>query len=70
MRSDFSAFLNQRDASMRYITPVTQDELASMLADVLSDVLREDCRIEGFQETHHFNPEMTEIDLNLVYYLE
>ena len=55
---------------MRYITPVTQDELASMLADVLSDVLREDCRIEGFQETHHFNPEITEIDLNLVYYHE
>jgi len=55
---------------MRYITPTSQDELASILADILSDVLREDCRIEGIQETHHFNPELTEINLNLTYYYE
>jgi hypothetical protein len=55
---------------MRYIEPATQEELASKLADVLSDVLREDCRIEGFMETNHFNPEMTEIDLNFTYYHE
>ncbi|QIR31218.1 hypothetical protein M1M18_gp082 [Halorubrum virus Serpecor1] len=53
---------------MRRFQAVTEDELASLLADVLSDVLREDCRIEGFSETHHFHPEMTEIDLNLTYY--
>lgn len=41
-----------------------------MLADVLSDVLREDCRIEGFQETHYFNPELTEIEFSISYYYE
>jgi len=55
---------------MRHIHPVTQDDLASMLADVLSDVLREDCRIEGVQETHHYRPEMTEIEFSISYYHE
>ncbi|AGM10798.1 hypothetical protein M192_gp081 [Halorubrum tailed phage 8] len=52
------------------LTPTTQDELASMLADVLSDVLREDCRIEGLTETHHFRPEVTEIEFSVAYYHE
>ncbi|AAL54977.2 hypothetical protein HfxHF1_390 [Halophage HF1] len=55
---------------MRHIQPATQDDLASLLADVLSDVLREDCRIDGFQETHHYRPEMTEIEFSVSYYHE
>ena len=70
MRSDFYAILNQRDTSMRRYQTVTEDEIASLLADVLSDVLREDCRIEGFQETHHYQPEMNEIEFSVSYYHE
>ncbi|UBF19124.1 hypothetical protein HRTV-17_gp52 [Halorubrum phage HRTV-17] len=55
---------------MRRYQTVTENEIASLLADVLSDVLREDCRIEGFQETHHYQPEMTEIEFSVTYYHE
>ncbi|UBF20377.1 hypothetical protein HCTV-8_gp50 [Haloarcula virus HCTV-8] len=55
---------------MRRYQTVTEDEIASLLADVLSDVLREDCRIEEFQETHHYQPEMTEIEFSVSYYHE